>query len=353
LSKSSAASRPRTGKSALILRARGELDEAMALMKEQERLCRELGDRAGLQASLGYQAVILDARGESDTAMALLKEQERLCRELGDKPGLQVSLGNQADILVAREDPDEAVALLKERERLCRELGDPSGLAQSLVNQAALFPANYPRKVLGLAEEAYEVAVSAGLTRLASQIEPLLDHVRVQAGEAQPTLAPVRSPVAEGRPTTPGRPRQLEGAIELLDQQIEVQRALGQERKLAESLLDQAELLVGVGERSSAREKAAEARIIFTKLDLPVEAARASAVQIRSRMGTPGRGKALLAGALLLALAGLGVAMGLWNPWLWLIGGPLILFSVFIVAVSASPRLQQAHNDAVRRLAED
>ena len=71
----------------------------MALCKEQERICRELGNKDGLQACLGNQAVILYARGDLDGAMALMKEQERLCRELGNKDGLQASLGNQALIL--------------------------------------------------------------------------------------------------------------------------------------------------------------------------------------------------------------------------------------------------------------
>src|SRR5437773_12149824 len=55
-----------------------------------------MGDKAGLYGSLGNQALILGDRGELDAAMALLKEQERLCRELGDPPGLAISLANQA-----------------------------------------------------------------------------------------------------------------------------------------------------------------------------------------------------------------------------------------------------------------
>ncbi len=53
---------------------------------------------------LGDQADILHARGDLDGAMALYKEQERLCRELGKKAGLQFSLGTQANILHARGD---------------------------------------------------------------------------------------------------------------------------------------------------------------------------------------------------------------------------------------------------------
>ena len=71
----------------------------MALHKEQERICRELGNKDGLSDSLGNQAMILQDRGDLDGAMALHKEKERICRELGNKDGLQQTLGNQALIL--------------------------------------------------------------------------------------------------------------------------------------------------------------------------------------------------------------------------------------------------------------
>ena len=41
------------------------------------------------QACLGNQAVILHTRGDLDGAMARHKEEERICRELGNKDGLQ------------------------------------------------------------------------------------------------------------------------------------------------------------------------------------------------------------------------------------------------------------------------
>jgi hypothetical protein len=78
------------GRQALILYARGELDGAMELHQEEERICRELGNKDGLQASLGNQALTLKARGDLDSAMVLHKEQERICRELGNKDGLHV-----------------------------------------------------------------------------------------------------------------------------------------------------------------------------------------------------------------------------------------------------------------------
>ena len=126
------------GNQGLILKARGDMDGAMALHKEEERLCRELGNKDGLQSSLGNQGLILYGRGDMDSAMALYKEQERLCRELGNNDGLQVSLGNQGLILKARGDMDGAMALHKEEGRLCREIGNKDGLQRSLGNQARI-----------------------------------------------------------------------------------------------------------------------------------------------------------------------------------------------------------------------
>jgi tetratricopeptide (TPR) repeat protein len=135
---------------------------------------------ADLQISLGNQALILKARGDLDGAMALHKEEERICRQLGDSANLQRSLGNQALILEARGDLDGAMALHKEEERICRELGNPAGLARSLANQALLLGLTMgrPRAALPLAEEVYRLASQHGLTALAEQIRPFLDRLR-------------------------------------------------------------------------------------------------------------------------------------------------------------------------------
>ncbi|MCX6844512.1 MAG: tetratricopeptide repeat protein [candidate division WOR-3 bacterium] len=124
------------GNQALILYSSGDLDGAMKLHKEQERICRELGNKDGLHRSLGHQALILKAHGDLDGAMKLHKEKERICRELGNKDSLQISLGNQANILLARGDLGEAMKLHKEQERICRELGNKHGLSNSLGGQA-------------------------------------------------------------------------------------------------------------------------------------------------------------------------------------------------------------------------
>src|ERR1035438_9304182 len=95
----------------------------MALHKKEEALCLELGNKDSLQRSYGNQAVILKAWGQLEDAMALHKKEEALCLELGNKDGLQRSYGNQAGILMAWGRLEEAMALHKKLEALCLELG--------------------------------------------------------------------------------------------------------------------------------------------------------------------------------------------------------------------------------------
>ena len=164
----------------LILKARGKLGEAMELLEEQERICREIGDKDSLQASFCNKALIFKAWGGYGDAMELLEEQENICREIGNKYGLQKSFVNQALILMILKNFNKAMELLKKVEDICKELRDPECLAISLINQASLLSEDMgkPSDPISLAEEAYRIAVEHGLKSLAEQIKPILDHIR-------------------------------------------------------------------------------------------------------------------------------------------------------------------------------
>ena len=126
------------GNQAIILKAWGKLDEAMALHKEEESICRDLGDLAGLQASLGNQALILKAWGKLDEAMALMKEQERICRELGDVARLANTLYYETLCLRDLERSEEALVVSAEEETLRRQLGQTADLADCLSVRAGI-----------------------------------------------------------------------------------------------------------------------------------------------------------------------------------------------------------------------
>ncbi len=139
------------GNQANILYAWGRLEEALELLKKQEAICLELGNKNSLQISYGNQANILYAWGRLEEALELLKKQEAICLELGNKNSLQISYGNQANILYAWGRLEEAMALHKKEEAIALELGSKDQLQRSFGNQANIL------KAWGRLEEALEL----------------------------------------------------------------------------------------------------------------------------------------------------------------------------------------------------
>jgi hypothetical protein len=112
--------------------------------------------------------------------MALFEEQERICRHLGDQAGLAVSLGNQANVLRDRGDLDRAMTLLLDVERIFREIGDIAGLQQSLGNRAGMLAsAGRAREGLPIAEEAQRMAIERGRADLAAELQQVIDGLRL------------------------------------------------------------------------------------------------------------------------------------------------------------------------------
>jgi len=142
----------------------GRLDDAMALFKEQEGICRELGDRDFLQHSLSLQANIHLRRGELDAALTLVDEEEALARELGSERGLAESIADRVDILIGRGHLRAAKALLEEHERMCRAMGDGVSLLHSLRQQVwlASWGAVDRSTAIRQCQEAVEIAQALG-----------------------------------------------------------------------------------------------------------------------------------------------------------------------------------------------
>jgi hypothetical protein len=124
------------GNQANVLLRRKDLDGAMLLYQKQEQICRQYDYLDGLERSLNNQGLGLLHRGDTEGAMTLFKEQERICRQEGFLDDLQRSLGNQGIVLYSRGDADGAMVLFQEQERICRDLRLLDGLAGSLIGQA-------------------------------------------------------------------------------------------------------------------------------------------------------------------------------------------------------------------------
>jgi tetratricopeptide (TPR) repeat protein len=97
----------------------------MALLKKQEAICEELGNRDSLQRSYGNQALILKSWGRLEEAMALLRKQEAICEELGNRNGLAYCCWIWG--LLARQQGDRKTEKEKLEQALAnfRELGMP------------------------------------------------------------------------------------------------------------------------------------------------------------------------------------------------------------------------------------
>ncbi|HEV3145501.1 MAG TPA: TIR domain-containing protein [Gemmataceae bacterium] len=116
--------------------ARGELGAALALLEQQEKICREKNLSDGLQRGLGGQAVIYRQQSNFERALELLSEQEIICRKTKNRAGLQFCLHQQAETMLARGDFPAAEKLLTEEEDLCRELKLWDALQACLNSQA-------------------------------------------------------------------------------------------------------------------------------------------------------------------------------------------------------------------------
>ncbi|EWY36802.1 hypothetical protein N825_23290 [Skermanella stibiiresistens SB22] len=101
-----------------ILQARGELDEALRIRREELLpVFNRLGDVCSRAVTMGKIADILRARGEMDEALRIHREEQLLVYDrLGDVRERAVTMGKIADILQARGDMDEALRIRREEE---------------------------------------------------------------------------------------------------------------------------------------------------------------------------------------------------------------------------------------------
>ena len=270
-----------------ILMSRGDMKQAAALVEEEERLARASGRSDAQQVvALHTQASVMRERGDLAGALAIFQQLETLARESRDRQTLISCLMNQSSILVARDDLSGALALNHEVLRLCRETGAKDSLQRALFNQSFMLNAQ---------------------------------------GDVQ-------------------------GALALLAEQEELSRELGAKQELAGSLYNQAMVLLSSGgDRQAAREKCTEARDLFSELAMVLEAKQANDLLRTLAIGISVRLIKLLLLLFVLGLAALGVFLGLWRPWLWLIGGPLVLIALLMFLMNFVPSARQAAARFVRQ----
>jgi tetratricopeptide (TPR) repeat protein len=130
------------GQIADVLAARGELAEALQIMREEELPVYErLGDVRSRAITLGQIADVLAARGELEGALQIMREGVLPIFDLlGDVRSRAIRLGRIADVLVARGELDEALRIRHEEELPVYErLGDVRARTVALGKIADVF----------------------------------------------------------------------------------------------------------------------------------------------------------------------------------------------------------------------
>lgn len=103
----------------------GRFAEAFEICERMLRMAQEQQDNWPLQVWLGNQALILKAWGRLEEAMALHKQEEAICLELRNKEGLAYCHWSWALLVRARGNREEEGAKLSAGLALFQELGMP------------------------------------------------------------------------------------------------------------------------------------------------------------------------------------------------------------------------------------
>ena len=134
------------GQIADILQARGELDEALRIRREEELPVYErLGDVRSRAVTLGQVANILQIQGAQYDAVRILREDViPVFERIGDVRSSVIARTNLALFLLSQKEPgerEEAVNLLHDTLRIAQQIGLPeSKQIQCIVDELGMAP---------------------------------------------------------------------------------------------------------------------------------------------------------------------------------------------------------------------
>ena len=114
------------------------MSDKLDLLRQEEKLHRELGNKEQLAYVLGAQAVLLAQSGQVPSAMDKFDEAERLFREIEHQVGVEKILWSEVNILRECGSPN-LIDALQRQEAFYRSTGEEEELAQCLFDQVVAF----------------------------------------------------------------------------------------------------------------------------------------------------------------------------------------------------------------------
>lgn len=155
-------------------------DAALALLKEEEQICRELKDWHALKSNLGKQVYLLEKQKAYVEALAILDELETGSRENRDLAALVSVLRLQGKMLRELQELPKALDRYEKLARLGREMGNHELQAEALFDQALTLSLGDETHEAAqkLADEAHSLAMQHGYSEMCEQMAPLRSFLR-------------------------------------------------------------------------------------------------------------------------------------------------------------------------------
>ncbi len=327
-----------------VISALGYSQEALVATEAVTDLLREDGHTDLATTALLAQAGMRRMASQPGQALALVDEALSVYRQAGGRQRVISCLQERVNLLGLLDRPREKVACLDELERACREVGDSRAMAECSVERASLLDD------AGRLGEALEILAQAERTARDLGDRSLLIG-----------CLNVRTSIAGKRGST-------REELALCVEMERLCRESGENLRMATCLMSQARLLVASpATRQEALEKCREAQAIFSFTNRAVELREARLFEASVTTGVSGMARLSqpvrvgINSVVCLVVITVGVALGLWNRWLWLLGGPLALFGAGNLLMGLFPGLMvrnyrmaerlsaEIHEDEVRR----
>ena len=230
------------GEIAQVLRAKGQVDQALRMHQEEMKIYEELGDMRSRAVTLGDIARILTDKGQVDQALRMHQEEMKIYEELGDTRSRAVTLGDIARILTAKGQVDQALRMHQERLNINEALGDTRSRAVTLGDIARILTAKgQVDQALRMHQEQLKLVEALGDTR--SRAVTLGDIARILKNKGQ-----------------------VDQALRMHQERQAIYEALGDTRERAVTLGDIARILTAKGQVDQALRMHQERQAIYEAL---------------------------------------------------------------------------------------
>jgi transcriptional regulator with GAF, ATPase, and Fis domain len=227
----------------MVASYRGDAATARARYDEALALARRMGWRREEANALTYRAIDHQRAGQLEAARDLYAASLEIARDLGDAGSMATFSLNLGTVCYALGDMARAAEYYESASRLARRAGRRPTEIAARANLANLdvYLGRYERARAG-AREAFDDATRAGLQALAAQAVAIAAECTARTGD-------------------------LEGALVRWEDALARWRSLGQDREVAEVLLDSAEAILDRGwpaDASAALARLANARDLLS-----------------------------------------------------------------------------------------